>query len=88
MRCFLLVQLWALQERLMKGSGDSDKSERSFPELMAQLSTQPPKKLDQVKALGIASEAFKGIHESLHLYIVFGQFSVLWDIMPLCDYYN
>ena len=42
----------------MRHSGEKD-SETLFPELMSQLS---PENLDQVKALGIATEAFKGGH--------------------------
>ena len=42
----------------MRHSGEKD-SEILFPELMSQLS---PEDLDQMKALGIATEAFKGGH--------------------------
>ena len=46
----------------MRGSGEEKESETLFPELMAQLS---PQNLDQVKALSIATEAFKGRHITL-----------------------
>jgi hypothetical protein len=51
----LSQELQARQERLVRHSGEKD-SETLFPELMSQLS---PENLDQVKALGIATEAFK-----------------------------
>ena len=43
----------------MSGSGVGV-SETSFPELLADLSTPTPHTLDKVKALSIATEAFKG----------------------------
>ena len=46
----------------MRGSGEEKESETLFPELMSQLS---PQDLDQVKALSIATEAFKGEHITL-----------------------
>ena len=60
------VQLQALQERLESESGMAV-SETAFPELLAQLSTLTPCAPDQVKALGIATNAFRGIVDMIKL---------------------
>ena len=41
-------------------SVDEGSKSSSFPELLGQLSTPTPQTLDKVKALGFATEAFKG----------------------------
>ena len=57
-------QLQALQKRLECGSSERVSKISSFPELLAHLSTPSPHTLDQVKALTIATEAFRGKYMS------------------------
>lgn len=49
-------ELQTLQESVVVGAVEK---EPPFPELMVQLSTKYPHRLDQIKALGFATEAFK-----------------------------
>ena len=53
-------QLQTLQKRLECGSSERVSEINCFPELLAHLSTPSPHTLDQVKALTIATEAFRG----------------------------
>ena len=53
------MQLRVLQEKLVSQSEEGE-SQTSFPELLGHLSPPSPQRLDQVKALIIATEAFRG----------------------------
>ena len=53
------MQLHVLQKRVESQSQEGE-SETSFPELLVHLSPPSPQRLDQVKALIIATEAFRG----------------------------
>jgi hypothetical protein len=56
-------ELHALRERLA-GQCEEGQSETSFPDLLVHLSTSSPHTLDQVKALTIATEAFRELSTS------------------------
>ena len=60
---YYAFQLQALHKRfnLDYGSNQNQSEISSFPQLFAQLATPSPQTLDQVKALTIATEAFRGI---------------------------
>ena len=53
------MQLRVLQEKLVSQSEEGE-NETSFPELLGHLSPPSPQRLDQVKALIITTEAFRG----------------------------
>ena len=54
------TQLHALQEMLVCQSSEKEHSDASFTNLLSHLSTSPSLALDQVKALTIATKAFRG----------------------------
>ena len=53
------MQLHVLQKRVESQSEEGE-NETSFPELLGHLSPPSPQRLDQVKALIIATESFRG----------------------------
>ena len=54
------TQLQALQEMLLFQSSGKEHSDASFTNLLSHLSTNPSLAMDQVKALTIATKAFRG----------------------------
>ena len=59
------TQLHVLQEKLVSQSDDGE-SETSFPELLDHLSSPSPQRLDQLKALSIATESFRGGYNTIY----------------------
>lgn len=64
------TQLHALQEKLVCQSVREEENETSFPELLGHLSTTTFSALEEVKALIIATEAFRGENTHLTSYCV------------------
>lgn len=56
----IYTQLHALQEKLVCQSVQEEESKTSFPELLGHLSTSSSCALEEIKALTIATEAFRG----------------------------